>query len=758
MSKWLVIVGLAVILVPCAAAQQLNFPAATSTHTLSASMPGLATHVMAVYADHDRVKYLDNLFRLQMTSGQYADAIKTITELRALHSADTAARSAWVNVQYEIYADAKVRQSADGKTFEEAFSESFRTVLSRLDDRVSALVIREMTLPDLPTMRRRLEADLAQQKGKNSLSLASALQLIHDYQVQQAYGSFTLLLLALIFEDDHRRYVIQKDTLVKTPDGATICALIVRPRVGPARIPALLNFTIYADPGNLMNEARRTASNGYAGVEGLTRGKGCSPDAAVPYEHDGPDAAVLIDWISKQTWSDARVGMFGGSYEGFTQWAAAKQMPKALKALMPGAPVGPGIDVPMEGNVFWNFVYPYPFYTTDTKYLDDATYNDTARWNRLNRNWYTSGKAYRDLEKIDGTPNPIFDRWIAHPTYDAYWQNMIPYQDQFAQIKIPVLTTAGYYYGGPGAAVYYFTQHYKYNPNAEHYLVIGPYDHIRGHRGTVNAFGEDLPVLNGYTLDPVAQIDMGELRYQWFDYILKGAPKPALLKDRVNYEVMGANVWKHAATLAAMSNERRRFHLSAQRSGDTYRLSETEPSGVGVVTQIVDLADRSDVDREPRGGGVLDKAVDTGNGVKFVSNPLPGPTEVSGLFSGHLDFVSNKRDFDFELDLYELTPEGNYLQLAPYWSRASYVGDLGHRHLLAPGKRQQLNFQSVRLMSRQVEAGSRLVLVLSIIKEPGRQIDYGTGRDVNDETILDAKVPLQIKWYSDSYLDLPVRR
>src|SRR4030095_14164441 len=129
----------------------------------------------------------------------------------------------------------------------------------------------------------------------------------------------------------------------------------------------------------------------------------------------------------------------GGSYEGFTQWAAAKQMPKALKALMPGAPVAPGIDVPMEGNVFWNFIYPYPFYTTNTKYLDDATWNDTARWNRLNRDWYMSGRAYRDLEKIDGTPNPIFDRWIRHSSYDAYWRNMIPYKNEFARIKIPVL-------------------------------------------------------------------------------------------------------------------------------------------------------------------------------------------------------------------------------------------------------------------------------------------------------------------------------
>src|SRR5206468_995605 len=149
----------------------------------------------------------------------------------------------------------------------------------------------------------------------------------------------------------------------------------------------------------------RTASNGYVAVVGFTRGKLCSPEKPIPYEHDGPDAAVMIDWISKQAWSDGRVGMYGGSYSGFTAWAAAKQAPKALKAIMVGAPVAPGIDVPMEGNVFWNFVYPWPFYTTNNKTLDNATYNDKKRWDRLNHDWYVSGRVYRSLEQIDGTPN-----------------------------------------------------------------------------------------------------------------------------------------------------------------------------------------------------------------------------------------------------------------------------------------------------------------------------------------------------------------
>lgn len=61
-------------------------------------------------------------------------------------------------------------------------------------------------------------------------------------------------------------------------------------------------------------------------------------------------------------------------------------------------------------------------------------------------------------------------------------------------------------------------------------------------------------------------------------------------------------------------------------------------------------------------------------------------------------------------------------------------------------------------MSRQLRQGSRVVAILAVIKEPGRQINYGTGRDVSDETIRDAGTPLEIKWYDDSYVDLPIAR
>jgi uncharacterized protein len=736
-----------------AVAQNINLPAEMADEAaLPRVMPRFARAVIGMQEDGQPAD-LASLFRAQLVAGLYGDALETLDKLRAPLIGNPSPRVRARYWEYVLYARSALKAAETKSTFQDAYRASFRALNTPLDNRTAAIVINGLSFDNLTQADQALAQDLGQLKGKSAISMPESLKLIGDYNEREVYRAFGSTTADLVGEDDARRYDIQKDIAITTPDRGTLCTLLFRP-AGQERLPALLQFTIYNDAGALLREARRVASNDYVGVIGLTRGKGCSPDPIIPYEQDGADAAFLVGWIAAQPWSDGQVGMYGGSYSGFTPWAAAKHRPKALKAIMVGAPAAPGIDAPKEGNVFWNFIYPWPFYATNNKTLDNATYNDSARWTKLNHDWYSSGRPYRDLDKIDGTPNPFFDRWIGHPAYDTYWQSLIPYKEEFSQISVPVLETAGYYYGGPGAAVYYLSQHMQYRPNAQHYLLIGPYDHFMAQRGTANAEG-DVDTLSGYSLDAAAKIDLVELRFRWFDHVLKGGPKPAILADKINYEVTGANIWKHAPSLTAMANDSLRYYLSADPSGHAHRLTAV-PQGDGSMHQTIDFADRRDVDVQSPGGGVQDRVLDSTNGLVFISEPLTKAIELSGLFNGHLDFIANKRDFDFQVALYELTAAKDYIQLAPYWSRASYVKDLAHRNLLAPGKRHSLDFRSIRLMSRQVAAGSRLVAVLSILKEPEREINYGSGQEVIDESIAHAKIPLRMTWFASSYLDMPV--
>jgi uncharacterized protein len=755
--------GVALLLSATAQAQTVKFSVPSDPAAFGPRMSALAGVVLGQYHEPDEGRRLDTVFRLQMVTGRWADAARTLAQLHARLAASPDPQGRATNVQFQILVRAQQISAAEGAALSSTFARAFHELMDHMDDRAAALVVRAFEADRFPVgislhvpIERNLEAALASVRDKRELTVAEAVGLLRSWQLASAYRAFDRLAPPLLDADDRRRYVIGEQ-LVPVGEHAGVCALMVRPK-GAARLPTLLELSIYADTAFNLSEARRSASNGYVGIEGLTRGKGCSAGAPVPYEHDGADGAALIAWISRQPWSDGRVATFGGSYSGFAQWAVAKYRPPALKAMMDAVDNAPAVDSPITRGVMPRFPYPWTFYTTSNKTLDVATYDDQARWAKLFDTWYRTGAAWRALERIDGSANPCWDRWLQHPTYDAYWQGVAAYGDDFAHIDVPVLTTTGYFEGAGDGAVYYLREHTQRNPRAQHYLLVGPYNHASGNRGTIDVLGDAIDTVDGYRIDPAAHIDLGTLRYQWFDYVLKGGPKPAILQDTINYEVMGANVWRHVASLEAMGPKRLRLYFTARAATQGYALSPEEPAAGPGPTLRVDLADRSDAARvPPSSGAVVDSALDTYESLEFVSEPFTSATEVSGLYRADLDVATNKRDFDLQLAVYELTPEHQYVQLAYDLERASLVSDRTRRTLLQPHVPRRLKFDASLLMSRQFQQGSRLIVLLEALKTPLAQINYGTGKDVSDETIADAGEPLTIELRSGSSIEIPTR-
>ncbi len=730
----------------------LRLPPAPEDAATAAIMRDLAERALPVYQDADRERYLTNLSALQLAAGNYTAAYATRQALRESRRAADVVQPIERSPVYDLYARARLMQAKERMPFAQAFTQSFRELLPQLADAQAYAIISRLEIPP-ETSQRALQRSLDRWRGKGVIELADAVQLIWEYLAFEAYRSFGPLIGTLAAEDDARRYITDNDVVITTPEGERLTAVLVRPRNAAKPLPTLLEFTIYVYP---VNDARECAAHGYVGVVAFARGKRKSPDQAVPFQYDGLDARGVIGWISRQPWSDGRVGMYGTDYSGFAAWAAAKHLPRALKAIATSAPMAPGIDVPKGGNIYRNSAYRWVRYVTDNKGLDTKIEEEGGRWRALDEAWYRSGRSYWDLMHVYGRPNANFRRWLGHPSYDGYWQQMIPFQADFAAIDIPVLTTTGYFDGAAASALYYFTQHYRYDPHAEHTLLIGPYDHEAAQRGP-------LADLHGYSVDPAALIDIRELRYQWFDSVLKGAARPALLADRVNYELMGANEWRHAPSLDAMANDSLKLYLDAGAGsgggGDDHRLLARQRSDTTFVQQIVPFADRRDADwRAPT--ALRRSAAASHYSIAYVSDPLPQPMEVSGLLTGRLDLRPNRMDLDITLTLYERLASGEYLQLfdPPGELRASYARDRVHRHLLRAGERQQLAFSSERMTSRRLQAGSRLVMVLGVNKRPDQQLDYGSGKDVSDESIEDARTALKIRWYSSSYIELPLRR
>ena len=67
-------------------------------------------------------------------------------------------------------------------------------------------------------------------------------------------------------------------------------------------------------------------------VVGTRESSGCYDYGGIRERQTG---AAVIDFLGSQPWSNGRVGMIGGSYDGTTQWAAAIEQPEHLAAIIP---------------------------------------------------------------------------------------------------------------------------------------------------------------------------------------------------------------------------------------------------------------------------------------------------------------------------------------------------------------------------------------------------------------------------------------
>ena len=259
-------------------------------------------------------------------------------------------------------------------------------------------------------------------------------------------------------------------------------------------------------------------------------------------------------------------------------------------------------------------------------------------------------------------------------------------------------------------------------------------------------------------LEDAARID-GASRLQIFTSVIIPLAKPALFADRVNFELMGANSWKHTGALDGLAKDRVRLYLAAEPHAGSGSLTPREPATQAAIQLTVNLARRHE-SAEPAAvaPSLMTGSVPVENGFAFVSGPLPGGLEIAGRFSGRLHLRTNKRDLDLTIALYELLPDGNYFHLfAPAEEfRASYLRDPRRRLLLVPGAPEWLTFTSRRITAVRVESGARLVMVLRVSKQPAREINYGSGRAVSGESIAAARTPVRLGLLRGSYLDLGV--
>jgi uncharacterized protein len=530
---------------------------------------------------------------------------------------------------------------------------------------------------------------------------------------------------------------------VKVPlrDGVRLNATVYVPHGQKDPLPLVFTFTPYI--GDLYTDrAMYFASHGYVYALVDVRGRGNSEGEFEPFANEGRDGYDVTEWFAKQSYCNGKVAMWGGSYAGFDQWAVAKEFPPHLATIVPAAAAHPGVDFPFQYNIFYPYDMQWLTFTSG-RTGNEKTFGNDHFWSAKSREMYGAHSAFEDYDKLVGNPSAVFQKWLQHPTPDAYYDAMVPSPEQYKKLSLPILTITGHYDGDQPGAFTFYKRHMEYGTpeaKATHYLIIGPWDHA----GTRTPKRE----MGGLKFAEASALDLNKLHTEWYDWTMKGGAKPEFLKKRVAYYVMGAEEWKYADSLESISNQSLMLFLASNGgTPDVFHsgaLSATKGKSSDADKWVYDPLDNRPGDAEPDENpsyltnqtGVINLF---GEGVVYHSEPFESPTEVSGFVKLTLWLEMDVPDTDLDADLCEILADGSSIQLTTALMRARYRASPRQEKAVPAGRPEKYVFDNFMFFSRRVAKGSRLRLVVHSVNTTSAEKNYNSGGVVTKEMGKDAK-------------------
>lgn len=404
--------------------------------------------------------------------------------------------------------------------------------------------------------------------------------------------------------------------MVPMRDGIRLATSIyVPPGEGPW--PVILTRTPYGKDLMYGPAAQKQyLENGYVRVVQDVRGKFKSEGKYAAFTDDMEDGYDTVEWVAKQPWSNGKVGMFGPSAMGITTNLAAMTAPPHLVA------------------AFVQVAPPSTF-----RY---STYPGGVFLKNLNEEWL----------RRQGVPPPDVPRpIIRNYDEDARRHDMANYLDK---VNIPMYNVGGWYdIFLQGSIDSYTSLQTKAGPKARgnQKLMMGAF----GHGG-----------LSGDLKYPpeAGNLAMGET-VRWFDYWMKGIDNGIMKEPAVRYYLMGdtfdksapGNAWKTAANWPPPATATS-YYLTA-----SHTLSNAKPSGHEQLTYVYDPSDPVPsigggnlmMDRGPMDQRKVSSRKDV---LKFETEPLRQPVEITGQVAAELVVSTDAEDTDFMVKLVDVYPNG----------------------------------------------------------------------------------------------------
>lgn len=362
---------------------------------------------------------------------------------------------------------------------------------------------------------------------------------------------------------DARNYV-KREAMIPMRDGTKLYTVIVMPK-GAKDLPIILTRTPYnaAARANRMDSPHLLSTlpladepfvkAGYIRIYQDIRGKyGSEGDYVVTRPVIGPlnptkvdhvtDAWDTIDWLANKAnlpESNGRVGMIGSSYEGFTVAMALLNPHPALKVAVPESPM---IDGWMGDDWFHYGAFRLAnigWIASQTGYKGSGKDPATGIYDNYEEFRRIGGAA--EWAKASGFDQlPAWQKMIAHPAYDAFWQGQVLDKLLAANpSNVPTLWEQGLWdqedmYG----AITAWEALKAKGKLGNNYLVMGPWRHSQ-----INREGRSLGPLQ-WDGDTAAQF-REKMVLPLFDQYLKDGPS-ANLPAATIYNT-GENRWERFA-------------------------------------------------------------------------------------------------------------------------------------------------------------------------------------------------------------------
>ncbi len=531
---------------------------------------------------------------------------------------------------------------------------------------------------------------------------------------------------------------------VKVPmrDGTRLDATVYRPVKDAGPLPVIMMLTPYPDDTAHPSGAY-FAAHGYIYASVAVRGRGDSEGSFDPFAHEAQDGYDTVEWLASQSWSNGKVGMFGGSYAGGDQWLTASTKPPHLVTIVPVASARGGENAPFIHNIY--FAYDMQWLTfTSGKVLYNQTFDDEALWNGVYDRLFLDKAPFGKLDVYAGNTTTVFQDWLQHPTRDDYWKARDTTREQLAAIQIPILEITGQHDDAEVGALSLHAEHASApgGSRAADYLVIGPWDHA----GTRNpkqdvaaeAFGpENVPE----HYERASLLDVLRLHREWYDYTMKGEALPGFLQKKFAYYVAGskAECWKYADSIGAISSRSITFYLDATNGAQSlYQSGSLVPAQSGAHGGEW-LSDPNDLSAATPSKAERSERLH-GDGLIFHTAPFTEDTELDGRMDLRAWLSIDAPDTDLVVSLYLVNPDGKVHLLDQNMMRARYRHGLTHEEAIHENTPEEYRFDNGSFFAVRAQKGDRLRLIVGSLNDPSVEKNWNSMKPVLEQSGADARV------------------